>query len=458
MKERDHIPTVVLVGRPNVGKSTLFNRLTRSRDALVDPTPGLTRDRRHARINWDDLNLEIWDTGGMGDGEHRDAMTRLVHEQSLKAVEGSDLLLILVDARQGLTPSDREIVESLRRYEKPCIIVVNKVDNSSQESCTAEFFELGIGDVASVSAEHGRGVKGLMERIAAVLSRSFPARGESPPDIEESGADADGPMRIAVVGRPNVGKSSLLNRLVGEPRMIVTDIPGTTRDAVDTLIHRHMKRDALLTDTAGIRRKARVSDRVEKFSVIKAIDVIKDCDVALVVLDATEGITDQDKRLIGYVDEYGRGGISLFNKWDLIQGDQSLIRLRAAELKRAKRFVSYTPHLNISARTGRNTDKILPLVDSLYDEFTASVNTGKLNQVLQKAMAMRSPPMARGHQLRFYYTTQVASKPPTFLVFANYPKEIPVHYRRFLANQFREQLGLSKTPIRLLLRQRERRP
>jgi GTP-binding protein len=458
MKEIDQIPTVALVGRPNVGKSTLFNRLSRSRDALVDPTPGLTRDRRHARISWNDFRLEIWDTGGMENRDSRNAMTRLVHEQSLKAVEGCDLLLILVDAQQGLTPSDREIVESLRRYERPCIIVVNKVDNPSQESCTAEFFELGIGDVVPVSAEHGRGVKGLMERAAAVLSHSFPSGSGGALSTGEPGGDAEVPIRIAVVGRPNVGKSSLLNRLVGEPRMIVTDIPGTTRDAVDTLIHRHMKRDALLTDTAGIRRKARVSDRIEKLSVIKAIDAIKDCDIALIVLDAPEGITDQDKRLIGYVDEYGRGGISLFNKWDLIQGDQSLTRLRTAELKRAKRFVGYAPHLNISARTGRNTEKIFPLVDSLYDEFVASVNTGRLNQVLQKAVAMRSAPMAKGHQLKLYYATQVALKPPTFLVFANYPEQIPVHYRRFLANQFRGQLGLSKTPIRLLFRQRERRP
>ena len=444
-----------------MGKSTLLNRLTRTRDALVDSTPGLTRDRRYVELRWEGLTMQLIDTGGMDRSPDLDRISQIVHEQSLMAVEESDLLLIILDAKEGLTLADKEIIDALRPYKKPYLIIINKVDNPSRELDLGEFYELGVNEVIPVSAEHGKGMNALMTRVVDVLKHMDRPVKDIPADLEgltqEPKQDEDQPIKVALIGRPNTGKSSLLNRLVGEPRMIVTDLPGTTRDAIDTLLQRPGRKDILLTDTAGIRRKARVSNKIEKFSIIKAINVIKDCDIVLIVMDTSEGITDQDKRLIGYTERYGRACITLFNKRDLIQQDQSLVKLRSGELERAKRFIPYSPHLNISALTGKCVNRILPLVDNVYVDFNTLINTGSVNSVLQKALAKRTPPISRGHHLKFYYTTQVATKPPTFLLFANYPDFIPSQYKRFLANQFREQLGLKQTPIRILFRKRERR-
>jgi GTP-binding protein len=397
----------------------------------------------------------------MNHDDEGDVFSTLVHEQSLRAVEEADLLVVLMDAQQGVTPGDRELVETLRRQGKPCILVVNKVDGPSQEKDLGEFYELGFERILPLSAEHGRGLRDFAGQLAERLTREGIVGTEKPPAAKApAAAEAShaGAMRVALIGRPNVGKSSLFNRLVGEPRMIVTDIPGTTRDAVNTLLERPGKRAIVFTDTAGVRRKARVRDRVEKFSALKAIDAIRTCGIALVILDATEGITDQDKRLIGYTAEHGRAAITAFNKWDLLKGNPALVGLRMTELKRAKKFASYAPHLNISALTGRHTDRILPLIDSVYKEFETGVTTGKANQILRKALALRNPPISKGHHLKLYYTTQVGSAPPTFVIFANYPKQVPEQYRRFLANQFREQLNLVQCPIRLIFRERERRP
>ena len=444
-----------------MGKSTLLNRLTRTRDALVDSTPGLTRDRRYAELRWGGLTMQLIDTGGMDRSPDLDSISRIVHEQSLKAVEESDLLLIILDVKEGLTPADREIIDSLRPYKKPYLVIINKVDNPSRELNLGEFYELGVNEVIPISAEHGKGMNALMTRVVDVLKHMDLSLEDSPAHLEgltqELKQDEVQPVKVALIGRPNTGKSSLLNRLVGEPRMIVTDVPGTTRDALDTLLQRPGRKDILLTDTAGIRRKARVSDKIEKFSIIKAVNVIKACDIVLIVMDISEGITDQDKRLIGYTERYGRACITLFNKRDLIQQDQSLVKLRAGELERAKRFIPYSPHLNISVLTGKCVNRILPLIDNVYVDFNALINTGSINSVLQKALAKRTPPISRGHHLKLYYTTQVATKPPTFLLFANYPDVIPSQYKRFLANQFREQLDLKQTPIRILFRKRERR-
>ncbi|MBW2162929.1 MAG: ribosome biogenesis GTPase Der [Deltaproteobacteria bacterium] len=461
LKNKKIIPKVALIGRPNVGKSTLLNRLTRTRDALVDSTPGLTRDRRYVELRWEGLTMQLIDTGGMDRSPDLDRISQIVHEQSLMAVEESDLLLIILDVKEGLTLADKEIIDALRPYKKPYLIIINKVDNPSRELDLGEFYELGVNEVIPVSAEHGKGMNALMTRVVDVLKHMDRPVKDIPADFEgltqEPKQDEDQPIKVALIGRPNTGKSSLLNRLVGEPRMIVTDVPGTTRDAIDTLLQRPGRKDIMLTDTAGIRRKARVSNKIEKFSIIKAINVIKGCDIVLIVMDTSEGITDQDKRLIGYTERYGRACITLFNKRDLIQQDQSLVKLRSGELERAKRFIPYSPHLNISALTGKCVNRILPLVDNVYVDFNTLINTGSINSVLQKALAKRTPPISRGHHLKLYYTTQVATKPPTFLLFANYPDVIPSQYKRFLANQFREQLGLKQTPIRILFRKRERR-
>ncbi|HID96969.1 MAG TPA: ribosome biogenesis GTPase Der [Thermodesulfobacteriaceae bacterium] len=457
------IPKVVLVGRPNVGKSTLFNRFTRSRDALVDSTPGLTRDLRYRDIHWSRMRLRLVDTGGLEFTRKPDHLTDLVKKRCIKAIEEADLLLVVMDAREGFSHTDKDLIRTIRPYAKPVIIVVNKIDTPSHAFYMNEFYEAGADIITPVSAEHGRGLRTLKERVVEVLEQN----GWAPEPLqvsitgEESGTEKTGgdvdAIRVAFIGRPNVGKSSLINRLVGEPRMIVTDISGTTRDAIDTLFQRPDRSDIILTDTAGIRRKARVKDKIEKFSIIKAIEVIKTCDIALVVLDVSEGITDQDKRLIGYCEDSGCGCITIYNKWDLVQGDARLTRLRTRELKMAKRFVPYSPHLNTSALTGKGVKRILPLIDRVYGEFNSSISTGKANRILENATTKRNPPLARGRYLKLFYTTQTSTKPPTFMIFSNYPESIPAHYKRFLANQFREQMNIADTPIRIIFRKRDRR-
>ncbi len=449
------IPKVALIGRPNVGKSTLFNRITRTRDALIDSAPGLTRDLRYAEVRWNGLTMEIIDTGGIDRSPEQDQMSRIVHGQSLKAIAESNLLVIVMDANEGLTLADTEVVNAARLYEKPYIIAANKVDNALREPYVSEFYELGVVEVISISAEHGRGINDLMTRVADMLEQVYGPLNETEELILSPKKRR--PIRVALTGRPNTGKSSLLNRMLGEPRMIVTDIPGTTRDAIDTLLERPDKRDILFTDTAGIRRKARIKNKIEKFSIIKAIAAINACDIALVVMDFSEGITDQDKRLIGYTEKYGKACITLFNKWDLVQGDRSLMKWRSLELQETKRFIPYSPHLNISALTGRHVDRILPLIDDVYQDFSTLTTTGSVNRILQKAITKRTPPISKGHHLRLYYATQVAANPPTLLVFANYPELIPSNYRRFLANHFRKELGLEQTPIRIVFRKKERR-
>ncbi|NIA08301.1 MAG: ribosome biogenesis GTPase Der [Nitrospiraceae bacterium] len=448
------IPKVALIGRPNVGKSTLFNRLTQSRNALVDSAPGLTRDLRYAKVTWNGLTMQIVDSGGIDRSPEQDQMSRIVHGQSLKAVAESDLLVIVVDVKEGLTPADSEVVNTARLYKKPYIIAVNKVDNVAREVYVSEFYELGVEEVVAISAEHGKGINDLMARVADMLGQVSLVN-------DHEGLDSlppkERPIRVTLTGRPNTGKSSLLNRMLGKPRMIVTDVSGTTRDAIDTLLERPGKRDILFTDTAGIRRKAKIRDRVERFSIIKAMAAIDVCDIALVIMDFSEGITDQDKRLIGYTEKHGKACITLFNKWDLVQGDRSLMKWRYLDLQEAKRFIPYSPHLNISALTGKHVDRILPLVDDVYKDFSTLTTTGTVNRILQKATTKRTPPISKGHHLRVYYATQVATNPPRLLIFANYPDLIPNQYRRFLANQFRKELGLEQTPIRIVFRKKERR-
>jgi GTP-binding protein len=410
---------------------------------------------------WDDLTIQLIDTGGMDQSPGLESMSRIVHDQTFKAVEESDLLLIILDAKEGLTIADREIINSLRPYKKPYLIVINKIDNPFRGLNLGEFYELGVDEIIPISAEHGRGTDLLMKKVSAKLRHMGWLLNDNSVNIDnmiqEPDPDRDYPIRVALIGRPNTGKSSLLNRLVGEPRMIVTDMPGTTRDAIDTLVQRPEKKDLIFTDTAGIRRKAKVRNKIEKFSIIKALEAIKACDIVLIVMDSSEGITDQDKQLISYTQKYGRACITLFNKWDLVQQDQSLIKLRFRELSLAKRFIHHSPHLNISALTGKGVNGLLPLIDRVYVNFNTLINTGSANSVLQKALAKRPPPISKGRRLKLYYITQIATKPPTLLLFANYPELMPAQYKRFLENQFREQLDLKQTPINIICRKREKR-
>lgn len=469
-KKTDFI--IALVGRPNVGKSTLFNRLTRTRDALIDSTPGVTRDRRYGIFDLNGIPVTLVDTGGLeaGYSNSPDILSRAIIEQAVKAISEADLVLFVVDGRDGLISDDQEIFDRLRSTGKPVLLAANKMDASSHS--VAEFYELGVNEVIPISSAHGLGIPQLLQTIHRYVKRLSPespaamaAQANMGPEEDDTQrievCDAhfqkERPVRVALVGRPNVGKSSLLNRLVGYERMIVSDIPGTTRDAIDTLVQRKGKPDIILTDTAGIRKKARVKDRVEKFSLLKSLEAVRTSDIVLVLLDSVEGITDQDKRLIGYVEEHGRGCITLYNKWDMVKDQPSLVKLRKNELEIAKGFISYTPHLDISARTGWRVDRIYPLIDSIFEEFNAKFKTAAVNQALREAMARRSPPISKGHYLKLYYTTQIGSAPPTFLIFANYPDMLPDYYIRFLTNQFREHLEIHHIPIRLRFKQRERR-
>ncbi len=437
-------PIVAITGRPNVGKSTLFNRLTRTRDALVDNLPGVTRDRHYGDAEWNDVSFRVVDTGGFSQGEE---FAEEIRFQISQAVEEADVILLVLDGKSGLSPYDRDILDRLRTVRKPVLYVVNKIDGPEQEVQLAEFYSLGLEGLHPISAEHRYGMNDFLD----ALVESLPT-----PTAGEEAEGEQGMARLAVVGRPNVGKSSLINRLLGEERLVVSPEPGTTRDAIDTICRRQGKAYRLI-DTAGIRRKGRVSVKLEKFSVIKALRSLERCDVALVVFDAGEGITDQDISVAGYANDRGCGCVLVLNKWDLA-GKNKLSRERMlAELRRQSKFLGFAPALTVSALTGQGVGKIFGLVDSVYSQYVQQVGTGPLNRILETALAKTPPPLHRGRPVKFYYATQVGAKPPTFLFFVNHPDAVHFSYRRYLINQLREQTGLDRTPLRLVLRQRERR-
>jgi GTPase len=434
-------PIVALVGRPNVGKSTLFNRLTRSRDALVDDLPGVTRDRNYGEAEWDGLLFTVVDTGGFS-GQIDDHFADAIRQQVFLAIEDADAVVMLMDGKHGLSPFDHDIVAHLRSAAKPVFYAVNKIDSPEQESILTDFYSLGLDKLYPLSAEHRYGYNDLLDDLVA----RFPP-GE---------AEARDEIKLAVVGRPNVGKSSLVNRLVGQQRHLVSAIPGTTRDAVDSLItheHKHYR----LIDTAGIRRKGKVTQKLEKFSVLKALRSLDRCDVALILIDASEGITDQDISVAGYAYDRGCGCIFLLNKWDLVEKDHRTAKQYLARLREEAKFLSYAPVITISALTGQRVPRIFQLVNTVYTQYAARVATGQVNRILAQAMEDNEPSLHRGRRIKFYYATQVSSRPPTFVLFVNYPDAVHFSYRRYLLNRIREATGLDQSPVRLLLRQRSGR-
>jgi GTP-binding protein len=450
MSKSNQATIVALIGRPNVGKSTLFNRITKSRKAIVDPTPGVTRDRQYERVEWEQKSLILVDTGGIeAQGtpvKDKDIMTGNIREQTLQAVDEADVLLFLMDGRDGVTPTDFDVTDLLRRTDKPVFFVVNKIDGPELEtSLLPAFYELGIEKVWPISAEHGYGVRSLMDDLAASL-----------PEEEESSLHPDDAIRIAFFGRPNVGKSSLINRLLGEERMVVSDIPGTTRDSIDTLLTKNNK-NYLLIDTAGIRRKGKVKEKLEKFSIIKALAALERCDLALILIDAEEGITEQDTKVIGYTQQQGRACILVINKWDIVKGETKEQKKILAELEMATPFVGFAPILTLSALTGKGVNKLLPAINSVYKQFCKTFTTNSLNRILQDASTSHPPSLHRGRRIKLLYTTQLTSRPPTFAIVCNYPKAIHFSYHRYLVNTFRKKLGLDKTPIRIFFRERKRK-
>jgi GTP-binding protein len=435
-------PLVALVGRPNVGKSTLFNRLLGHRRAIVDDTPGVTRDRNYALISRFEKPFILIDTGGF-EPVTEDRLLQQMREQSSLAMEEADVIIFMMDARSGLTPADVEVANMLRRVKKPVMYVVNKVDGEKLENDSAEFYSLGAENLYTISAEHNRGVYDLVDDLLERL----------PPDSgPESGEEI---TRIAVVGRPNVGKSSLVNRLLGFERVVANPTAGTTRDSVDTLFTCN-KKPYLLIDTAGIRRKGKTTEKLEKYSVVDALRSIERADVVLVVLDATQGVTEQDERIAGYVHEAGKACVFVLNKWDAIEKDNSTFGLYVDKVRTGFRYLAYAPIVFVSAKTGQRTAKVMESVDEVMEQFSRRVTTSDLNRVFSEATNSHHAPLAHGRRVKFYFATQVATRPPTFVVFTNQPDGIHFSYERYLINQFREAFGFNGTPLRIIFRGREK--
>ncbi|MEJ2515692.1 MAG: ribosome biogenesis GTPase Der [Gammaproteobacteria bacterium] len=430
------LPVVALVGRPNVGKSTLFNYLTRTRDAIVADLPGLTRDRQYGFGRLGPVPFVVVDTGGLSGDE--DGLDGLMARQTLRALDEADVVLFLVDGREGLTAADEQIADLLRRRGAAARIVVNKAEGLPAETAAAEFYALGLGEPAVISAAHGDNVRALME---AVLG-PYPEEPEAP-------AEPGGAVRTAVIGRPNVGKSTLINRLIGEDRLVAFDQPGTTRDAVDVPFQRD-GRQYVLVDTAGVRRRGRVHEAVEKFSVIKTLKAIDDASVVIAVLDAREGVTDQDANLLGLAAERGRAMVVAVNKWDGLSADQRDTVRRQLELKLP--FLDYAPVHFISALHGTGVGDLLSLVDSAHDAAHRDLPTPELTRVLADAVTAHQPPIVRGRRIRLRYAHQGGRNPPVIVVHGTQAERLPAAYRRYLANVFRRAFDLAGTPVRVELR------
>jgi GTP-binding protein len=431
---------VAIIGRANVGKSTLFNTLTRSSQALVGDIPGVTRDRHFGRVVWEDRAFLLVDTGGLGGGE--DELGRQVQLQAEAAVADADAILLVMDGKEGPQAGDAEVVDFLRTTGKPLFLVVNKIDNPGRELNLAEFYTFGLTPLYPVSATHKVGLSSLLDDVL----QSLPQRLEIP---EETPG-----VRVAVVGRPNVGKSSFINRVLGEDRLIVSDLPGTTRDAIDTPLT-FQGQEYVFIDTAGLRRPSHVNPGLEKYMVMKAMKALERCDVALLLLDAIEGVTGQDLRIARLIAEASKGCVVGVNKWDVLVKED-----RPAALRRAKEdldFLSYAPLLSLSVLTGHNLARIFTLINEIYEQMGRRAGTGELNQLFSRITQRVRPPLFRYRPVKFYYLTQPETHPPTFIAFVNHPEGVPESYRRYLVKQLREHLGLKYAPLRLFLKKRQGR-
>jgi GTP-binding protein len=433
-------PLVALVGRPNVGKSTLFNRLVEQRLAIVEDVPGTTRDRIYADAEWGGTTFTFVDTGGLVP-DSSDNLSTLVRGQVEIAISEAEAIIFLVDVKEGVTASDLEIAGLLRRSGKPVLLAVNKADNESRRQEAMEFYELGLGDPIPISALHGTGTGDLLDALLQVgwaEVRQAPTQG----------------TRIAIVGRPNVGKSSLLNSILGQERMIVSERPGTTRDAVDSLVEWKGEQVTLI-DTAGIRRRGRVTPGIERYSVMRALRAIQRADVVLLLLDATEGVTEQDAHIAGYVVEEARGLVIVVNKWDLVEKDTHTMQYYTDVIRGSLKFVAYAPLVFVSAMTGQRVGKAMDLALEVQRSRTARVPTAELNRLVSEAVSRHSPPSKRGKRLKIYYATQVGTAPPGFIFFVNDPRLVHFSYQRYLENQLRRNFGFEGSPVRMAFRKRK---
>ncbi|HAT4300449.1 TPA: ribosome biogenesis GTPase Der [Clostridium perfringens] len=434
-------PIVAMVGRPNVGKSTLFNKLAGKRISIVQDTPGVTRDRVYAESEWLNRKFTMIDTGGI-EPESSDIIVKQMRRQAQIAIEMADVIVFVVDGKEGLTAADQEVAQMLRKSKKPVVLVVNKIDRLALEENSYEFYNLGIGDPITISASQGLGLGDMLDEVVKYFN--------DPSEDEED----DEYIRIAMIGKPNVGKSSLINRLLGEERVIVSNVPGTTRDSIDSYLETEDGK-FILVDTAGLRRKSKVKEEIERYSVIRTYAAIEKADVAILVIDAEQGITEQDEKIIGYAHEMNKAIMVVVNKWDLIEKDDKTLSNYQKDLQQKLKFMPYAKYLFISALTGQRAHKILSTAKYCYDNYSKRVSTGLLNDVISKAVLMKEPPVVALKRLKIYYATQVATKPPKFVFFVNDPNLLHFSYGRYLENQLRESFDFDGTGIEIEYRARK---
>ena len=434
-------PTVAIIGKPNVGKSTFFNYIVGSRISIVEDTPGVTRDRVYAETNWRGRNFTVVDTAGI-EPESDDTIISQMREQAKIAIDIADVILFLTDVKQGVTAADQEIAIMLKKSKKPVVLVCNKADNMSRDRNEIyEFYNLGMGEPYPVSAANALGIGDVLD----ALYENFPEKSDD--------EDDDGRIKVAVIGKPNVGKSSLINKILGENRTIVSNIAGTTRDAIATeYVNQYGK--SVLIDTAGIRRKSKVSESIEKFSIMRTLLAIERADVCLMMIDANEGVTDQDAKIAGEAHEAGKGIIIVVNKWDEYEKETGTLEKYKKDIYAKLSYLSYAPVIFISAKTGQRVDKLFNMINNVAEQNAMRVSTATLNQVINEAIAIVQPPTDKGKRLKILYGTQVSTKPPTFVIFVNNKELFHFSYERYLVNQIRKEFGLEGTPVRIIAREK----
>ena len=435
-------PIVAVVGRPNVGKSTLFNRFAGERRSIVQNTPGVTRDRIYADIDWLNYNFTMIDTGGI-EPDSSDIILAQMREQAQIAIDTADVIIFMTDVKQGLIDADAKVADMLRRSQKPVVLVVNKVDNFNKMMADVyEFYNLGIGDPVPISASQRSGIGDMLDKVVEHFKSL---------DLEE---DEDDRPKVAIVGKPNVGKSSIINKLTGESRVIVSNIAGTTRDAIDTDVKWNGK-EYVFIDTAGIRRKSKVKEDIERYSVIRTVTAVERADVVVIVIDATEGVTEQDAKIAGIAHENGKGIIIAVNKWDAIEKNDKTVYEYTNKVRQILSFMQYAEIMFISAKTGQRLPKLFDMIDMVIENHTMRIETGVVNEIMAEAVAMQQPPSDKGKRLRLYYITQVSVKPPTFVIFVNDKELMHFSYTRYIENRIREAFGFRGTPLRFIIRERK---
>ncbi|MDD3204808.1 MAG: ribosome biogenesis GTPase Der [Lachnospiraceae bacterium] len=435
-------PIVAVVGRPNVGKSTLFNALAGETISIVKDTPGITRDRIYADITWLDMAFTLIDTGGI-EPDSKDIILSQMREQAEIAIQTADVIMFMVDVKQGLTDSDSKVADMLRRSGKPVVLVVNKVDDFNKFMADVyEFYNLGIGDPFPISSANRLGIGELLDEVTSKF------------DKESMEIEEDDRTKVAIVGKPNVGKSSIINKLVGEKRLIVSDIAGTTRDAVDTEVT-FKDREYVFIDTAGLRKKSKIKEELERFMIIRTVSAVERADVVILVIDAVEGVTDQDAKIAGIAHERGKGVIIAVNKWDAIEKDDKTIYKFTEKVRNTLAYMAYAEIIFISAQTGQRLPKLFELIDIVSENNAMRVGTGVLNEIMSEAVAMQQPPSDKGKRLRLYYITQVSVKPPTFVIFVNDKELMHFSYTRYIENRIRDSFGFKGTSLKFIIRERK---